>query len=82
MVCNFWVDDGADWVGERPGIEIEYWRKFVLSAEVVHHDVRMAFGREGLHELADCGEVAEPEAEGWLWLGCVSRVLLTGKLYH
>ena len=38
------------------------------DAEIVHHSVRMAFGRESLHELADSWKVTEPEAEGWLWL--------------
>ena len=38
------------------------------DAEIVHHSVRMAFGREGLHELADGWEMTEPEAEGRLWL--------------
>ena len=68
LVRNFWVDYGANWVAKRPGVDVEYWRKFVSDAKIVHHSVRMAFGRESLHELADSGEMAEPEAEGRLWL--------------
>lgn len=77
LVCNFWVENSANRVAEGPSIEVEYSREFVLDAKVVYDKVRMAFGREGLHELANCGEVAKPEAEGRLWLGCVSRSLLT-----
>ena len=43
----------------------------------------MAFRRECLHELADCGEVAEPETEGRFWLGEIS-ILFTAnvQLYY
>lgn len=73
LICNFRVNDSADRVAEGPGIEVEYWREFVLRTEIVDHDVWMAVVREGLHELANGGEVTEPEAEGWLWLEGVSR---------
>ena len=68
LVCNFWIDDGADWVAKGPCVEVEYWRKFVCDAEIVHHGVRMAFRREILHELADSWKMTEPKAEGRLWL--------------
>ena len=75
LVCNLWVDNSANWVAERPGVEVKDWRKLVLYSEVVDHYVGMAIRRECLHELADCREMAKPEAEGWLWLGFVSGVL-------
>ena len=78
LIRNFRVNDSADRVAEGPGIEVEYWREFVLDTEVVNHNVWMAIRGEGLHELADSGEVTEPEAEGWLWLEGVSRIFLTG----
>ena len=81
LICNFWVNDSADGAaeGEGPGIDVEYRREAMLGAEVVHHNVRMAVGRYDLHELGYGGDVAEPKAEGWFWLGHVSNVLLA---YH
>lgn len=73
---NFRIEDSADRIAEGPGIEVEYWREFVLGTEEVDHDMRMAVGGEGLHELTNSWEVTEPEAEGWLWLDSVSQVLL------
>ena len=75
LVCNFWVDDGADWIAEGLDIEVENIREVVLSAEVVHHNVWMAVVRQILHELAHRWEVVEPEAEAWLWLRYISWVL-------
>ncbi len=77
LICNFWVNDSADRVAEGPGIDVEYRWEAMLGAEVVHHNVRMAVGREDLHELANGREVAEPKAEGWLWLGYVNNISLT-----
>ena len=79
LVCNFWVDDSADGIGKGPRVEIEYWREFVSSAKVMYHNVRSAVGRECLHHLADCREMAEPETEWGLWLRYVSMVIRTGN---
>ena len=78
LMCNFWVDYDADWVAEGPGIDIENWREVVSCMEVVDHHVGSTIRGKRLHELANCGKVAEPEAKGWLWLGRISVLSVQG----